>query len=83
MSRDRSMKPRGARWRFHHVHLNSFKWTCLIDDRVDPSPRDGRFAIVSDTHGAAMSPEKENFRGNIVQRGKKRRNGRAYNAGAV
>ena len=81
MSCDRPMKPRGARWRIDPVHLNSFKRTCLIDDRVDPSPHDGRFAIVSDAHGAATSPAKENFRGNIVPHGRKRRHRQAYKAG--
>ena len=58
--------------------LKSFKCMCLIDSRVDPSPRDGCLAIISDAHGAAMSPTREDFRGNIVPHGRDRGEERVY-----
>ena len=81
ISCDRLMKPRGARWRVDRVHLNPFKRTCLIDDRVDPSPCDGCFAIVSDAHGDATSLAKENFWGNVVPHRRNRGKNRIYKVG--
>ena len=39
---------------------------------MDPSPRDGCFVIVSDTHGAATSLAIVDFRGTIVPHGRKK-----------
>ena len=59
ISRDRPMKPRGTRGCDDRVYLNPVKRTFLIDDRVDLSPRDGCFEIISDAHCASTLPTKE------------------------
>ena len=39
-----------------------------------PHPRPRCIALISNAHRAAMSPTKENFRGNIVPHGRKKKN---------
>ena len=63
ISHDHPMKRCGPRGRVDRVHLNPLKRTCLIDDCVELSPRDGCFEIVSDAHGASTSPTKEGSAG--------------------
>ena len=54
---------------------------CHDEDRVDPSPRDGRLVIVFDTRDAATCPVKTKTRGNLVPHGRKNGKSRVYNLG--
>ena len=63
------------------LHLKPFWRTSLDEDLVDPSPRDGHLAILSNAYDAATCPAKTKTRGNLVPYGIKNRKSRIYKLG--
>ena len=66
---------------YQSLHLKPCSHMCLDEDRVDPSPHDGRLAIVSDARNSATCLAKTKTRGNLVLHGRINRKSHVYKLG--